>query len=214
MIRSGTVKQADRFSGQWAFVDVGFSEKSKSCGFLQDDGHPEMLLFTDLQDRLRSIAKADKKPLNLLLEAPLSVAFNSAGNPTGRSIERRKKQSRFWYVGLGCSVLVAATYLLRAVQDAAPQREIRLFEGLVSFKPRGISSNHAADVLLLRKVVWEPDSGLGCIVSANQLATSPEDRLQSAFLVAGMDFGIPPVIAIGVQRQAPPNAAGTRRSHR
>jgi hypothetical protein len=62
--------------------------------------------------------------------------------------------------------------------------------------------------------VWEPDSGPGCIISANQLATSSEDRLQSAFLVADMDFGIPPVIAIGVQRQAPPNAAGTRRSHR
>ena len=35
-------------------------------------------------------------------------------------------------------MIVAATYLLRAVVDSGTWREIRLFEGFASFKPAGI----------------------------------------------------------------------------
>lgn len=199
MIRAGTAEEAFKCSGQWIFVDVGFSERSKSCGLLQDDMQPEALTFSELRTRLRQIAGTPGTPLNLVLEAPLSVAFNSAGNPTGRSVERRDQQRRYWYVGLGCSVLVAALHLLRAIHDTPPAREIRLFEGLVSFKAKGIASNHIEDVKLLQKVVWEPSCRVGSIISAQDLAASPTDHLESAFSVAGMNFGVPAVVAVGVQ---------------
>lgn len=146
---------------------------------------------------LLEIVASDVSPLNLLIEAPLSVAFNAAGNPTGRSIERRNRQIRYWYLGLGCGVLVAATYLLRAIYDTRPDREIRLFEGLASFKPRGIRSSHSDDVCNLRKIIWEGASKLGCVIPPEKLAVSQEDDLLPAFLVAGMNFGVPPVVALG-----------------
>lgn len=162
------------------------------------DGKPKEVSFSQLRTELLEIVASDGKPLNLLIEAPLSVAFNAKGNPTGRSIERREKQSRYWYVGLGCSVLVAATYLLRAIYDAHADREIRLFEGLASFKPKGVRSSHSDDVLNLRSIIWEGASKSGSIIPPEKLVVLQEDQLLSAFLVAGMNFGVPPVVALGV----------------
>lgn len=196
MIRAGLPIEANRNSGEWIFVDLGFAQAAKSCGLLVGDGKPKEVSFSQLTTEILDIVAADEDPLNLLIEAPLSVAFNANGNPTGRSIERREQQTRYWYVGLGCSVLVAATYLLRSIHDAQSHREIRLFEGFASFKPKGIRSSHSNDVLNLRKIIWEDASKSGYIVSPDQLTASPEDSLMSAFWVSGMDFGIPPVVAI------------------
>lgn len=199
MIRAGLPSEAIQSSGMWAFVDLGFAQAAKSCGLLVGDGEPKEVTFSQLRTEMLELIAAEGDPLNLLIEAPLSVAFNASGNPTGRSIERRETQTRYWYVGLGCCVIVSATYLLRAIYDAQPNREIRLFEGLASFKPKGIPSSHRNDVLNLRKVIWEGNSKSGRIVPPDHLAVAAEDRLQSAFLVAGMDFGIPPVITVGGQ---------------
>jgi len=197
MIRPGTAAEANRNSGEWVFVDLGFAEKAKSCGLLLGDGKPDEISFSQLKARLLEIVASNDRPLNLLIEAPLSVAFNEHGNPTGRGIEKRESKTRYWYVGLGCSVLVAATYLLRALHDANPRREIRLFEGLASFKPKGVRSSHSNDVINLRKVIWDRGSTSGFVVPAEKLAVSPTHELHSAFLVAGMDFGVPAVVALG-----------------
>ncbi len=197
MIRPGTLAEANQRSGEWVFVDLGFAEKAKSCGLLLGDGSPEEVSFSELKARLLEIVDSDRGPLNLLIEAPLSVAFNEHGNPTGRVIEKRESQTRYWYVGLGCSVLVAATYLLREIHDANPRREIRLFEGLASFKPKGVRSSHANDVINLRKVIFDGGSKSGFVVPAEKLAASSKHRVHSAFLVAEMDFGIPAVVALG-----------------
>lgn len=196
MIRAGIADEANRHSGEWVFVDLGFAEKAKSCGLLIGNGEAEEVSFSRLQARLLEIIAAGYKPLNLLIEAPLSVAFNEHGNPTGRSIEKRESQTRYWYVGLGCSVLVAATYLLRAIHDARSSRDIRLFEGLASFKPKGMCSSHSSDVHNLRKVIWDDSSKSGFIVPPEKLAVSPKHRLLSAFAVAGMDLGVPAVIVL------------------
>ena len=199
MIRAGLSSEAKRSSGDWVFVDLGFSQAAKSCGFLIGDGEPLDISFSQLRAHMLELIDGDGRPLNLLIEAPLSVAFNERGNPTGRFVEKRGVQTRYWYVGLGCSVLVAATYLLRSIHDARSKREIRLFEGLASFKPKGIRSSHSGDVRNLRRVIWEGDSEFGRIVPPDQLATSPNHKLESAFLVAGMDFGIPPVVELNGQ---------------
>lgn len=197
MIRAGTTAEANRHSGEWVFVDLGFAEKAKSCGLLLGNGEPDEVSFSQLKTRLLEVVASDDRPLNLLIEAPLSVAFNEHGNPTGRGIEKRENQTRYWYVGLGCSVLVAATYLLRALHDANPRREIRLFEGLASFKPKGVRSSHSNDVINLRKVIWDGGSTSGFVVPAEKLAVSRKHELRSAFVVAGMDFGVPAVVALG-----------------
>jgi hypothetical protein len=196
MICAGLPAEANRTSGEWVFVDLGFAQAAKSCGLLVGDGEPKEVSFSQLKTEVIEIVVAGGKPLNLLIEAPLSVAFNAKGNPTGRSIERREKQTRYWYVGLGCSVLVAATYLLRCIYDARPVREIRLFEGLASFKPKGARSSHGEDVLNLRKIIWEGAAKPGCIVSPQKLGASRGDIVLSAFRVAGMDLGVPTVIAL------------------
>ena len=195
-IRAGHVNEADRSSGEWLFVDIGFSSKSRSCGLLGEQGQPHELTFSQTQNHLVEQSERSGRPLNIVLEAPLSVAFASNGNPVGRAIELRDGKSRYWYVGLGCSVLVATTYLIRAISDASRAREIRLFEGLVSFKPKGAASSHSNDVMLLRDVVWGTP-GVGRLVPPDELAASTDHSLRSAFAVAGMDYGVPPVITVG-----------------
>ncbi len=196
-IRSGTVSESTRRSGQWAFVDMGFANGKRSCGIVVDDGEARALTFSALQAELAALCTDGSSPLNLLIEASLSVAFGAHGNPAGRSVEKRGGQSRYWYVGLGCSVLVAATYLLRSIVELPPSREIRLFEGLVSFKTKGLPSSHTDDVMALREVAWTLDGTKGRIVSPDALAMVPGDRVISAFRVAAMDFGVPPVIVVG-----------------
>jgi hypothetical protein len=195
-IRAGTVAEANRLSGEWVFVDLGFASKKRTCGLLVGAGDSQELTFAQLVAKITSISGASKAPLNLVLEAPLSVAFgpNGSRNPTRRSVEKREGQSRYWYLGSGCCVLVAATYLLRSLHDHSPVREIRLFEGLVSFKKKGDRSSHKDDVKALRDVVWNPS--LGQIISPEHLKDKQEDEVSSAFKVAGMDFGIPPVIEV------------------
>ncbi|MEO8048483.1 MAG: hypothetical protein ABI684_14465 [Nitrospirota bacterium] len=196
-IRAATLAEITRASAEWVFVDLGFASEDKSCGLLVGDGEARALSFSQLQAEIASICNTSLAPLNLLLEAPLSVAFGANGNPTGRSVEKRNGQSRYWYVGLGCGVLVAATYLLRSIHDLSPRREIRLFEGLVSFKPRGIPSSHTSDVIALRNLAWSGNTSLGRFVGPEDLRANQGDRIVSAFHVAGMDFGVPPVVVIG-----------------
>jgi len=194
MIFAGNLSQANLASGDWVFVDIGFASAAKSCGFLVGSDQPEDITFSELKAKLLEIVRASKNPLNLLIEAPLSVSFNDSGNPTGRSVEKRGADTRYWYVSPGCSVLVAATYLLRSIQDTKPKRDIRLFEGLASFKPKGVKTKGSEDVKVLRGIIEDPSKGN--IVAPRNLWVKPGDVLYSAFRVAGMDFGIPPVVEV------------------
>ena len=82
MIRAGLTTEASRTSGEWVFVDLGFAKAAKSCGLLVGDEKPKEVSFSQLKTEMLEIVAADGKPLNLLIEAPLSVAFNESGNPT------------------------------------------------------------------------------------------------------------------------------------
>ena len=195
-IRAGRIDEATRDSGDWVFVDTGFAQdKTKSCGLLKGDDPPIVLTFSELREELINLCSDSKNPLNLVIEAPLSVSFSRSGNPTGRSIERRGNMSRYWYVGLGCSVLISATYLVRSLTNTSLSREIRLFEGFVSFKQKGTASNHREDVQRLKDIIWGL-TGVGSIVSPNKLTKDHTCSIESAFAVSGMDYGIPPVIMV------------------
>jgi hypothetical protein len=191
MIRAGRDTEVTKNSGFWIFVDMGFSRDKPTCGFLLHDKEPMEITFSVLCEKVVEQVRSSKEPVNLLLEAPLSVAFNEAGNPTGRTVEKMAGFGpRYWYLGLGCCVLTAATYLLRGLVNCCPEAEIRLFEGFVSFKEKGKKSSHKDDVLALRSAAWN----LSASAVVKPQGFSETDRIGSAFLVAGMDFGIPPII--------------------
>jgi hypothetical protein len=195
-MRAGTVDEITKTAGDWVFVDIGFSRESKTSGLLVNDGQPIEVTFNDLRQKILQLTKQDGPAINLVIEAPLSVAFTGEGNPAGRSIERKGTEHRYWYAGLGCQVTLAAAYLLRSILVAQSTREIRLFEAFVSFKSKDVQSSHAADVISIRSVVWNQHRGN--IIAPEKLAGPHTKTMESAFTVFGFDCGIPPVIIAGV----------------
>ena len=197
MLVPATEKDVTPNSGEWVFVDMGFSQKSKSCGLAVGDSEPQEVLFSSLAPQISNVISNGSGPLNLLIEAPLSVAFDVKGNPTGRRIEKRGSVTRYWYVGPGCTVLIATTYLLRELYEAKFPRQVRLIEGFVSFKEQGRSSSHTNDVADLRNIAWGRDQTPGRVVGPNGLIAEKDDFLCSAFAVSDMDLGVPPVVMVG-----------------
>ena len=179
------------------FVDIGFSRHARSCGIAVGEGIPKEITFAELTPFILEVVCAGTGPMNLLIEAPLSVAFTAEGNPTGRRIDKRGARTRYWYVGPGCAVLVAATYLLRDLYELGSERQIRLFEGFASFKEMRAQSSHCKDVSDLRSVAWNVDQVPGKVVGPEGLKANPDDTLSSAFAVSGMDLGVPPVVVVG-----------------
>jgi len=204
MIEAGLPQHVCPESGEWMFIDIGFSSKRKSCGVLGDDIAARELTFAEARACIiaagstaqsEAVSIFNKSTLNLLIEAPLSVAFSEKGNPTGRIFERLNgEQHRYWYEGGGCLVMTAAVYLLRALYDSKPTRKVRLFEGFVSFKPKGRTTSHHRDVESLRSVVRDRSRPHGLVLAPTELASNPSDIVVSAFSVAGMNFGVPSVI--------------------
>ncbi len=194
MIRAGTISEIHPASGHWLILDIGFAHRAASCGLMIDQASPEMLQFGGAVNAICDFIAASIKPINLVIEAPLSVAFDARGNPTGRAIERQGGMNRYWYTGPGPAVMVAAMYLIRTVVELDIHREIRLFEGFVSFKQRRKKSDHAQEVLLLREVIDAPKDFPDAIIAPEALKADSTDTLRSAFRVMGMDIGIPPVI--------------------
>ena len=195
-IHAGTVDDIRPDSGEWLVIDLGFAQKSKSCGVLRANTNSDDLMlenhtFTTMQEIVLETVSFSGNPLNLLLEAPLSVAFTKEGNPTHRKTDRRgPNERRDWYSGPGAAVLLSATYLLRAMSHTNLYRDVRLFEGFKSFKRT--PSSHLSDAKALWQIVRHRDRS--AITAPNDLQATASDTIVSAFAVAGMDFGIPPVI--------------------
>jgi hypothetical protein len=192
VIQAGTASQIRWGSGNWIFLDIGFSSKNRSCGLLAREGDPRCLTFAEAKAEVKMFV-AKSAVSNLVIEAPLSVCFDQSGNPSGRSIEIEGSKPRYWYTGPGCAVMVASMYLLRDLECATKKATIRLFEGFVSFKSEK-PSGHQADVLALRSVVRDPRKFHDSLFEAHQLKRNQADELFSAFRVLGMDCGIPAVI--------------------
>ena len=192
MIYTGVIEDIQWSNGTWLLFDIGFSNKKRSCGLLLHDGKPKSYHFGEaVAEVIKQMQNHEN--LNLVIEAPLSVVFDRNGNPKGRSIEKKGNRTRYWYYGPGCTVLVATTYFLKKLVDSKPAGNIRLFEGFVSYKDKGEASDHVKDVILLRKSIMSRNPLQYC-KQPHELKLVDDDVLESAFKVAGMDFGIPPVI--------------------
>jgi hypothetical protein len=194
MIRAGVKTEISVSTGEWLILDIGFANKADSCGLLINHETPVNLQFNAAKERICRFISNSTKPVNLVIEAPLSVAFDLKGNPKGRAVEKQGSKTRYWYSGPGCCVMVAALYLVRAISEISTNAEVRLFEGFVSFKERGKKSTHSRDVKLLREVIENPNQYSEAIIDPEALKMTSSDTLKSAFLVAGIDAGIPPLI--------------------
>lgn len=193
-IRAGTVDGIKWKHGSWVFVDLGFAKaENTSCGVLIGDAEPQEVCFGRACELVRDhIETIEVAPVNLVLEAPLSVAFDSGGDPKGREIETRNGKHRYWYEQSGLRVMVAAQYMIKQIRQATKGKKLLLFEGFVSFKQE--KTDHSKDVLILRDIVRSPHSPDSCIVSEDKLIMDPKDKLDSAFKVQGRDYGVPPVL--------------------
>ena len=179
--------------GDWLFVDIGFSSTEETCGVLMGGDSPTEVTFSDAKKFVVQESQRSGSPLNLVIEAPLSATFSRYGNPTGRSFERRGRTTRYWYYGGAALLVVATGHLLRGVLESVPNRPVRLFEGFVSFKPYGVPSSHAGDVMSLWNAILHTDQAR-IIVPPEKIAVRRTDRIESSLGFAGMDFGIPPVV--------------------
>ena len=216
-ISAGSVNDIHKDSGQWMIVDIGFSTKQSSCGVWTGTGGSDAVTFGELKRKvIQEAENAYPLRLNLLLEAPLSVAFNKDGNPTRRLCDEivinEKLEYRDFYGNAGAKVLIAADYLLRELRGSERQGDVRLFEGFVSFKSKDTKSSHIGDVLKLKAIVCNPAPAYishphqleptgdciqssACVFSPEQLKKRRGDRVQSAFAFLNKGL-IPPVIRI------------------
>jgi hypothetical protein len=160
---AGTKSDAKSWVRPLICIDLGFSQSSRSCGFVAIDGGPHhaapvALRFHDAIER--TVAIASGCPLiGLVLEAPLSAKFDGNGNPMLRGkfetlehVEKAKIQRRHWYVGAGAATLLAAVFFLRKLRERLRATSngvgIYLFEALLTFKRTGTPhQTDAADIL-------------------------------------------------------------------
>src|SRR6266700_7427838 len=117
MISAGCVSHIRWADDRWILLAIGFSSRKPSCGLLLGTDLPQCVQFGEAKQRILERIQSSPTGIELVIEAPLSVCFDSRGNPKGRKIEREDNQHRYWYESLGCSVMVAAMYLVHEIQD-------------------------------------------------------------------------------------------------
>jgi hypothetical protein len=64
-------------------------------------------------------------------------------------------------------------------------------------------SGNKDDVLALREIAWSRVAERGYIIDPGALKLNDEDEVFSAFRVAGMDLGVPPVVVVDSSRLGP-----------
>lgn len=171
----------------WLAVDIGFSCAKRTTGIMGAHwDKPKCIQYGQLIDECLRFAEG-KFAVGLIIEAPLSMAFNLANNPTGRKGEKRGAKTRYWYQGLGCSVMTAAALFLRTLAEADSAASAYVFEGFVSFKDE--ATNHgddAAGLIRNRKN----------IVNGANLLVEESDRIISLMGLWGGDSAIPGLISV------------------
>lgn len=128
-------------------VDMGFSGKTASCGYAFRAA-ANCAIESENKKFHDCLAAAVKQFQNvgeaiLILEAPLSSAFDRLGNPQPRGDFERHPKPRWWSLGPGASMSLAAMYFLKRFVKAVPAHtKCHLIEGFVV----GADSGHDADV--------------------------------------------------------------------
>jgi homospermidine synthase len=177
-------------------LDIGFSNKAKSCGLIINDDFHEELTFSDAKKKIIEFIKNNNKlTINLVIEASLSITFDKKGNPKGRKIEKEESKTRYWYYGAASTVTLATMELIKAISILRIDATVRLFEGFISFKEKDSKNNkngHLNDAQLLKNTIENPKEG--SVIEENNNKMSDSDVLKSSFDVMGLNVGVPAVI--------------------
>ena len=162
-IIAGSVDQINEHSGDWLIVDIGMSPTARSCGVWHGPGTLDAVNFEKLIAlAIETVKDRGQPPLNLLIEAPLSVALRPHKGAALRVCDIWEAKKRYWHFNAGATTLLAAQMFLRALYDCPErQRTVRLFEGHVSFKSGGNQGmqGHKDDVWALKEAVWNEHRG-------------------------------------------------------
>ena len=205
-----SIKNSDikKDPAEWLIVDIGFSMEDRSCCVWTGTEGAKVVTFGNLVQLLKlEFRKKDPLDLNLVIEAPLSIAFQKNGNPTLRACYRLpdksstgQSQSRPWYTNAGATTFIAAQTLFRELRLCQVRRTVGLFEGFLSFKRSGDESitkgeaGHIEDVLKLKNAIWTGRDRE--IFGPGKLRERPDHGMESAaFPFLDRDL-IPPVIRI------------------
>jgi len=154
-------------------VDLGFSGQRRTTGVawsLPAESDAKKRQFGEAV-----IAVAEKcqqvREIVLIIEAPLSAAFDSLRNPRPRGRFECKPQARWWSVGPGAATALSALFFLRQLESQlnAARITIHLVEGFVSGTASG---DHARVAVALRdgfrgnrKCRWHSVSDDGDVIS-------------------------------------------------
>jgi hypothetical protein len=116
-------------------VDMGFSGKSKSCGVaLAASDEKSITKPYHFGTAVRTAAEflRDHRSGVLILEAPLSGAFDAKRNPRARSGFEDREKPRWWSFGAGAQMALAALYFCRQLDEGLPGNvAVHLIEGFV-----------------------------------------------------------------------------------
>lgn len=210
IIRAGKEEEININSNNWIFLDIGFSNKSKSCGLLIENFEKELdenvkngraieVLYSDAVKIICDCINMSEKSVNLVIEAPLSMMFDSKGNPVGRKKiknidlekikDEEKTKIRYWYYRAASTVTLATLFLIKEINEKFKNKNkvIRLFEGFI-FKSKNNQTSHAEDAILLRDIVAKKK---GKIVSFE----GEYSRIETIFTILGMGKkSIPPIL--------------------
>ena len=127
-------------------VDMGFSGKRKSCGvsIAAPGEYP-----TAAPHRFGTAAETSANFLRdhrggvLVIEAPLSAAFDNSRNPRARGEFEDGDKPRWWSFGAGVQMALAALFFCRRLNELLPKNlAVHLVEGFVV----GDESGEHADV--------------------------------------------------------------------
>ena len=174
-------------SGDWIIIDMGFANRTNSCGVAIGSAKARRFWFGDLVKKvIEEAQKKKREELNLLLEAPLSMAFDHKENPVKRSFE---DLDHAWYRNSGAAMMLAAIRLIDRLDSSDRKREVRLFEAYAPLK----GANHARVAAALRKVVKRPIPDR--FVKACDIAPTSK-CLIPAYRVTNGDRKIPPVVKL------------------
>ena len=118
-------------------IDLGFSGSSRSCGWAcqhRGDLSPQTKRLTYpacIRETVALLARDSE--IVLIVEAPLSAAFNASGAPCARGEFEATLPPRWWNLRAGAQMALAAQYFLKALGAALPPRSTQyLIEGFVA----------------------------------------------------------------------------------
>lgn len=131
-------------------VDLGFSGTSRSCGVASVDVtgalNPVRRTFSECVAEVAAHVHRHGEGV-LVIEAPLSAYFNDRGNPCARGPFEASPKPRWWSLGAGATMALAAQYFLRFVQQQMGSGTLHLVEGFVVGPDSGPDETVASHLL-------------------------------------------------------------------